>query len=49
VDDNPTGVVEEAAFTALGFNYRYITCCVRMDALEDAVNGWRAFGARGLT
>lgn len=25
VDDNPTGVVEEAAFAAKNLNYRYLT------------------------
>jgi shikimate dehydrogenase len=48
VDDNPTGVVEEAAFAALGLNYRYITCRVGINALEDAVKGMRALGARGF-
>jgi shikimate dehydrogenase len=48
VDGNPTGVVEEAAFAALGLNYRYITCRVGIDALEDAVKGMRAIGARGF-
>ena len=28
VDGNPTGVMEEAAFTACGLNYRYITANV---------------------
>ena len=25
VDDNPTGIVEEAAYTAKGLNFRYLT------------------------
>ncbi|MDR2068906.1 MAG: shikimate dehydrogenase [Spirochaetaceae bacterium] len=48
VDENPTGVVEEAAFAALGLNYRYLTIRVAPDDLEDAVKGIRAFNMRGI-
>ena len=33
VDDNPTGAIEEAAFAALGLNYRYLTVRVLPEAL----------------
>lgn len=33
VDDNPTGVVEEAAFAAKNLNYRYLTIKVRPEDL----------------
>ncbi|MDY4889233.1 MAG: shikimate dehydrogenase [Sphaerochaetaceae bacterium] len=48
VDDNPTGVMMEAAFAALGMDYRYMTCLVKNGCLEDAVNGARAMGFCGM-
>lgn len=48
VDDNPTGVVEEAAFQAKGLNYRYLTIRVLPDDLETAMASVRAFGMRGI-
>lgn len=48
VDENPTGVMEEAAFAALGLNYRYLTVKVDQDNLENAVKGVRAFNMRGI-
>lgn len=48
VDGNPTGVVEEAGFRAIGLNYRYITCRVMPDQLEDAIRGMRAMNMRGV-
>ncbi len=48
VDGNPTGAVEEAAFAALGLNYRYITCRVGARSLPDAVKGMRAIGMKGV-
>ena len=48
VDENPTGVIEEAGFAALGLNYRYLTIRVKKNCLEDAVKGARAMGFRGF-
>lgn len=38
VDDNPTGVVEEAAFAAKKLNYRYLTVKVRPEDLQKAMD-----------
>ena len=38
VDDNPTGVVEEAAFAAKNLNYRYLTIKVLPEDLEKAMD-----------
>jgi shikimate dehydrogenase len=48
VDENPTGVMQEAAFAALGLNWRYLTVEVAPAALADAMAGVRAFGMRGI-
>ena len=48
VDDNPTGVMEEAAFEHCGLNYRYLTLRVTSDDLDDAVNAIRAFHMKGM-
>lgn len=48
VDDNPTGVVEEAAFRARGLNYRYLTIKVLPEDLETAMKSVRVFGMRGI-
>lgn len=48
VDENPTGVIEEAGFRALGLNYRYLTVRVEKERLADAVAGARAMGFRGF-
>lgn len=48
VDDNPTGVVEEAAFQAKGLNYRYLTIRVLPEDLETAMDSVRVFGMRGI-
>jgi shikimate dehydrogenase len=47
VEENPTGPMQEAAFEALGLNWRYLTVEVPPAALRDAVAGMRAFGIRG--
>ncbi len=47
VEENPTGPMQEAAFQALGLNWRYVTVEVPPAALPDAVTGMRAFGIRG--
>src|SRR5580704_6132714 len=48
VAENPTGVMQEAAFRALGLNWRYLTIEVPPANLADAVAGARAFGMRGF-
>jgi shikimate dehydrogenase len=48
VDENPTGVMQEAAFRHLGLNWRYLTVEVAPANLRDAILGVRAFGLRGL-
>ena len=48
VDDNPSGVVEEAGYEAMGLNYRYLTIRVKPDDLEIAMQSVRAFGMRGI-
>lgn len=48
IDENPTGVIEEAAFEALGLNYRYLMIKVNDGDLEDAIKGLKAFNMRGI-
>ena len=48
VDDNPTGVVEEAAFAAKKLNYRYLTVKVRPEDLQKAMDSVRIFGMKGI-
>jgi shikimate dehydrogenase len=48
VAENPTGVMQEAAFQALGLNWRYLTVEVAPAQLGDAILGMRAFGMRGI-
>lgn len=48
VDDNPTGVVEEAAFEAKDLNYRYLTVKVLPEDLGKAMDSVRIFGMKGI-
>jgi len=48
VAENPTGVMQEAAFAAAGLNWRYLTIEVPPERLADAITGVRAFGVRGI-
>ena len=48
VDDNPTGVVEEAGFAAAGLNYRYLTIKVVDGELEDAMKAVRTLHMKGI-
>jgi len=48
VAENPTGAMQEAAFGALGLNWRYLTIEVPPAKLKDAMTGVRALGLRGL-
>ena len=48
VDDNPTGVVEEAGYRACGLNYRYLVVKVLPEDLETAMKSVRAFHMKGF-
>ena len=48
VAENPTCVMQQAAFDAAGLAWRYLTLEVTPDRLADAIRGIRALGFRGL-
>jgi shikimate dehydrogenase len=48
VAENPTIVMQEAAFRALDLNWRYLTIEVYPDDLAAAMGGLRAFNMRGV-
>lgn len=48
IDENPTGVMFEAAFEALGLSWRYLPIRVTKDDLADAVKGLKAFNMKGV-
>ena len=48
IEENPTGVMEEAAFAAAGLNYRYLTIRVEKGCLQAAMDGLRAMNMRGI-
>ncbi|MGI5947132.1 MAG: shikimate dehydrogenase [Lachnospiraceae bacterium] len=48
IDENPTGVMEEAAFAAKGLDYRYLTVKVEKKDLEDAIKAVKAFNMKGI-
>jgi shikimate dehydrogenase len=48
VAENPTCVMQEAAFEALGLRWRYLTIDVEPQALPDAIRGVRALGMKGI-
>lgn len=48
VAENPTVVMQEAAFAARGLNWRYLNIEVSPEKLADAMIGARAFGVRGM-
>jgi shikimate dehydrogenase len=48
VVENPTVVMQEAAFKELGLNWRYLTIEVFPEDLADAMKGLRAFNMRGI-
>lgn len=48
VSENPTILMEEAAFKELGLNWRYLTIEVLPEDLESAMKGLRAFNMRGI-
>ena len=48
VSENPTIVMQEAAFNALNLNWRYLTIEVLPEDLGNAIKGLRAFNMRGI-
>jgi shikimate dehydrogenase len=48
VAENPTEVMINAAFAAMGLDWKYLTIEVKADDLADAVRGFRACGFRGF-
>ena len=48
IDENPTGVMEEAAFRAKGLDYRYVTMKVEKGNIETAISALRALNFRGI-
>ena len=48
VAENPTVVMQEAGFQALGLNWRYLTIEVLPQDLEAAMRGMRAFNMKGI-
>lgn len=48
VEENPTCVMMEAAFSSLGLDWRYVTLEVRPENLAAAVDGAVAMGFRGF-
>lgn len=48
IDENPTGVMEEAAFKAKDLDYRYLTIKVEKDDIEKAMSAVRALNFRGI-
>src|SRR4030042_5227316 len=48
IDENPTGVMEEAAFAAKGLDFRYLTIKVNKGYLKAAMEGMRAMNFRGI-
>ena len=48
VAENPTIVMQEAAFEERGLNWRYLTIEVRPEDLEEAMMGLRAFNMQGV-
>lgn len=48
VAENPTGVMQEAAFAAAGLNWRYLTIEVAPSDLGKAVDGARVMGFQGF-
>ncbi len=48
VAENPTCIMQEAAFAALDLRWRYLTIDVTPAALPDAIRGVRALGMQGI-
>lgn len=48
IDENPTGVMEEAAFREKNLDYRYLTIKVNPGDLQAAMEGVKAFQMKGI-
>jgi shikimate dehydrogenase len=48
IDENPTGIMQEAAFEAAGLNWRYLLLRVTAEDLSSAISGLRAMRFRGI-
>jgi len=48
IAENPTGIMQEAAFVEIGLNWRYLLFEVKPEHLADAVRGARALGMQGF-
>jgi shikimate dehydrogenase len=48
IDENPTGIMQEAAFAAAGLNWRYLLLLVPAENLSTAIAGIRAMRFRGI-
>lgn len=48
VAENPTGVMQEAGFDALGLQWRYLTIDIAPDKLADAIQAMRTIGMMGV-
>ena len=48
IDENPTGIMQEAAFAAAGLNWRYLLLRVTAEDLSAAITGIRAMHFRGI-
>jgi shikimate dehydrogenase len=48
IDENPTGIMQEAAFAAAGLNWRYLLLRVTAEDLSSAITGLRAMRFRGI-
>jgi len=48
VAENPTGVMQEAGFDALGLRWRYLTIDIAPGKLADAIQAMRVFNMQGV-
>src|SRR5215471_14554197 len=48
VAENPTCVMQDAAFAELDLQWRYLTIEVRPESLPEAIRGARAMGMKGI-
>ena len=48
IDENPTVILEQAAFQACQLNYRYLNILVKSEDLEQAILGMKAMHMKGI-
>jgi shikimate dehydrogenase len=48
IDENPTGIMQEAGFAARGLDFRYLSIKVKAGELAAALHGLRAMNFRGI-